>query len=333
MTTDLFFEPSPQPSQPEKDARKNLVKRVEAIRDQAQSRKKPSSLLPEKHPQKDFFVADLMDYAFKDDTATMDAPLFSLSMKTDKEIFTWQSTDGTRFVEVAPSAFGRATMLDKDMLIFLASQVTEARNHGKKVTRTIRFTAHDFLVTTNRDTSKNGYKGMKDALTRLRGTTIRTNIKTGNKETTSIFGLIESANIISDEKNGRMESVEVTLSEWLWHALEAYEVLTIDSAYFRLSKPMERRLYEIARKHVGQQGWWEIRLDTLWKKTGSLSELKKFKHQLKQIIVDDLIPQYRTLLQDNDMVVFYDRKQEQVAKAIMANLPKTMDKPAKTPQT
>jgi plasmid replication initiation protein len=130
-----------------------------------------------------------------------------------------------------------------------------------------------------------------------------------------------------------MESVEVTLSEWLWHALEAYEVLTIDSAYFRLSKPMERRLYEIARKHVGQQGWWEIRLDTLWKKTGSLSELKKFKHQLKQIIVDDLIPQYRTLLQDNDMVVFYDRKQEQVAKAIMANLPKTMDKPAKTPQT
>ena len=206
-------------------------------------------------------------------------------------------------------------MLDKDMLIFLASQVTEARNQGKKVVRTIRFTAHDFLVTTNRDTSKNGYKGMKDALTRLRGTTIRTNIKTGGKELTQIFGLIESANIISDEVNGRMESVEVTLSEWLWHALEAYEVLTIDPAYFRLSKPIERRLYEIARKHVGQQGFWEIGLETLWKKTGSQSELKKFKHTLKQSILGDVIPAYRIELQENK-VIFYDRRPAKVATAM-----------------
>lgn len=322
MTADLFSESASDDPKPGKEAGKDLIKRVEAIRDQAQSRKKPPSLLPEKHQQKDFFVADLMDYAFKDDSATMDAPLFSLSMKTDKEIFTWQSADGSRFVEVAPSAFGRATMFDKDMLIFLASQITEARNQGMDVARTVRFTAHDFLVTTNRDTSKNGYKGMKDALTRLRGTTIRTNIKTGGKETTSIFGLIESAEIITDDRNGRMESVEVTISQWLWQALEAYEVLTIDPAYFRLSKPMERRLYEIARKHVGQQGLWEIGLDTLWKKTGSLSELKKFKHQLKQIIADDLVPQYRIALQDEDKVTFYDRQQDKVAKAMLTKLSK-----------
>lgn len=316
MTRDLFADDQNKDEKPEKDAAQDLVKRVEAIRDQARSRKNPVALTPEKHLQKDFFIADLMDVAFKDDTATMDAPIFSLSMKADKEIFTWQSVDGSRFVEVAPSAYGRATMLDKDMLIFLASQVTEARNQGRKVVRTVRFTAHDFLVTTNRDTSKNGYKGMKDALTRLRGTTIRTNIKTGGKESTQIFGLIESANIISDEANGRMESVEVTLSEWLWHALEAYEVLTIDPAYFRLSKPIERRLYEIARKHVGQQGVWEISLETLWKKTGSQSELKKFKHTLKQSILSDLIPQYRIELKADNKVIFYDRRPAKVAKAI-----------------
>lgn len=316
MTRDLFADDQNKEEKPEKDAAQELVKRVEAIRDQARSRKSQTSLTPEKHLQKDFFIADLMDVAFKDDTATMDAPIFSLSMKADKEIFTWQSVDGSRFVEVAPSAYGRATMLDKDMLIFLASQVTEARNQGKNVVRTVRFTAHDFLVTTNRDTSKNGYRGMKDALTRLRGTTIRTNIKTGGKESTHIFGLIESANIISDEINGRMESVEVTLSEWLWHALEAYEVLTIDPAYFRLSKPIERRLYEIARKHVGQQGVWEISLETLWKKTGSQSELKKFKHTLKQSILSDLIPQYRIELQADNKVIFYDRRPAKVAKAI-----------------
>lgn len=320
MTADLFSDPPSQDNEPEKKSANDLLQRVDAIREKAQSRQKPPSLLPEKHPQKDFFVADLLDVAFKDDVASMDAPLFSLSMKSDKEIFKWQSTDGSRFVEVAPSAFGRATMFDKDMLIFLASQITEARNQGKKVSRTVRFTGHDFLVTTNRDTSRNGYKGMKDALTRLRGTTIRTNIKTGGKEVTSIFGLIESANIISDEKNGRMESVEVTLSEWFWHALEAYEVLTIDPEYFRLSKPIERRLYEIARKHVGQQGMWEIGLETLWKKTGSQSELKKFKHSLKQSIVDDVIPAYRLELTVDEKVVFYDRRQDKVAKVLLKKL-------------
>lgn len=320
MTADLFADNPNQENKPGTTAAQDLIKKVESIRDQAQSKKKSPPLAPVKHPQKDFFVADLLDFSFKDDTATMDAPFFSLSLKSDKEIFTWQSTDGSRFVEVAPSAFGRATMFDKDILIFLASHITEARNQGKEVARTVRFTAHDFLVTTNRDTSKNGYKGMKDALARLRGTTIRTNLKTGGRETTKIFGLIESATIILDEKSGRMESVEATLSEWLWLALEAYEVLTIDPAYFQLSKPLERRLYEIARKHVGQQGIWEIGLETLWKKTGSQSELKKFKHSLKQSIADDVIPQYRMAFAEGDKVIFYDRRQDKLATVLTKKL-------------
>jgi hypothetical protein len=36
------------------------------------------------------------------------------------------------------------------------------------------------------------------------------------------------------------------------------EVLTLHRDYFRLRKPLERRMYELARKHCGQQATWSI---------------------------------------------------------------------------
>jgi hypothetical protein len=41
------------------------------------------ALLPDRHPQKDFFVLDIADVVPKDDTASMQHPLFSLATKPD----------------------------------------------------------------------------------------------------------------------------------------------------------------------------------------------------------------------------------------------------------
>ena len=60
-----------------------------------------------------------------------------------------------------------------------------------------------------------------------------------------------------------MEAVEVTLSEWLYNAVLGKEVLTISRDYFRLRKPIERRLYELARKHCGNQEKWTVGLKIL----------------------------------------------------------------------
>jgi len=65
------------------------------------------------------------------------------------------------------------------------------------------------------------------------------------------------------------------------------QVLTINRNYFRLRKALERRLYELARKHCGRQELWEIGLSKLKEKVGSTSELYKFRYQLKQIIEAD----------------------------------------------
>ena len=41
------------------------------------------ALLPDRHPQKDFFILDISGVVPKDDTASMEHPLFSLATKPD----------------------------------------------------------------------------------------------------------------------------------------------------------------------------------------------------------------------------------------------------------
>ena len=267
----------------------------------------PSGLVKIRHPNRDFFLADLFDYALKDDGASMEAPIFTLSTKPDHSVWEWRSQDGNRHVKVVPSVLGRATMHDKDILIYCCSQMVEGLNRGREdaKSRTIRFTVYDLLVATNRQTSGEGYKLLQEAFERLRGTSITTDIRTGGERVKQGFGIIDEWRIIerapTDE---RMVAVEVTLSRWLFNAVQAFEVLTIHPDYFRLRKPLARRLYELARKHCGRQQQWMIGLELLQAKTGSKSTLKEFRRAVRAIAADSSLPEYRLILNDSDMVTF-----------------------------
>lgn len=114
----------------------------------------------------------------------------------------------------------------------------------------------------------------------------------------------------------RMIAVEVTLSEWLYNAVQAFEVLTIHPDYFRLRKPLARRLYEIARKHCGHQAQWTISLELLQEKAGSKSSLREFRRALRAIQDDDSLPEYRFVLGGDDRVTFYVRDSQRLARGI-----------------
>lgn len=243
-----------------------------------------SPLLPIRH-QPDFFVCDVFDAAMKGDTASMEHPIFSLSKKPDMKIRRYEN--GNSWAEVRPGAKGLATVFDRDVLIYCISQLIGALNANRPVSRTLRLRAHDLLIATNRDTSGRGYLNLREALERLQGTQIATNLTTGGKEIFDLFSLIDRARIVRETRDGRMEEVEVQLSDWVFQAVQAQEVLTLDRRYFQLAKPLERRLYELARKHVGQQTSFKIGLDKLRLKCGSQSTLKEFRRLLQAIIDDD----------------------------------------------
>jgi hypothetical protein len=255
--------------------------------------KQRSPLLPVRHGA-DFFVCDVFDAALKGDTASMEHPIFSLSKKPDMKIRRYDN--GDKFAEVRPSAKGLATVFDRDILIYCVSQLMAALNAGRPVSRTLRLKAHDLLIATNRDTSGRGYLQLRESFERLQGTQIATNIITGGQEMFDVFSLIDRARIVRETRDGRMQDVEIVLSDWVFQAVEAQEVLTLDRRYFQLAKPLERRLYELARKHVGNQTLWRIGIDNLRNKTGSQSTSKEFRRLLQSIIEDDKehghIPQY-----------------------------------------
>jgi len=284
-----------------------------------------AGLIRVRHPNRDFFLADLFDYALKDDGASMEAPIFTLSTKPDLSIWQWTSKDGNKSVKVAPSVLGRATQHDKDVLIYVVSQLTEALNRGRDdaKNRTVRFTVYDFLVTTNRRTDGESYKRLHEAFERLAGTRISTDIKTGGQRTREGFGIIDRWKIIEkSQTDERMIAVEVTLSEWLYNAVSAFEVLTIHPDYFRLRKPLARRLYEIARKHCGHQTQWTISLNLLQAKAGSKSTLKEFRRAVRQIEADDSLPEYRFVVGHDDKVTFYVRDGARLVRGLAKKIDK-----------
>ena len=264
------------------------------------------ALLPDRHPQRDFFILDISDVVPKDDTASMEHPLFSLATKPDMRHLVYKGRETS--LEIIPSSLGLPTIKDKDILIFCISQLMHRKNRGEKIGKRVRFSARELMIATNRNTDGREYKRLERSFQRLQGTQFKIDIRTGNKKEVRIFSLIdEGGYVMRAEGEWRLDYCELVLSDWFMRAIEANEVVSISADYFRLRRPLERRIYEIARKHCGAQKKWHIGLAKLQEKTGSNAPLKKFRLNLRQIIADDHTPFYKLELTKDDLVIFRPR--------------------------
>ncbi len=266
-----------------------------------------STLLPVRHPNRDFFIVDISDASPKDDMASMEHPVFSLSIKPDMRELEYTSGKGAR-LRVIPSGHGLATIMDKDILLYCISKLVAEKNAGNTITPWVEVSAHEVMVATNWNTENKSYDRFENALIRLKGTVLITDVSTGGSVSTKGFGLIDEFDIQRKEDGepspfGRLGKIKIKLSDWTFRAVDAMEVLSIDRQYFRLRRPLERRLYELARKHVGTKNQtWTIGIEKLRAKVGTNAPLKKFRFNLKEIIRDNNVPDYGFML-DGDNVV------------------------------
>lgn len=262
--------------------------------------------LPERHPVRDFFVLEALDVAPRSDMASMAHPVFSLSTRPEMRVLRYVS-DKT-VVEIQPSAKGLATIFDKDVLIYCISRLMHARNHGEPIGPVVRITTHDLLVATNRNAGGINYARLEHALDRLAGTRIKTNIATGDEVSTQNFGLIEwyDYNRKGSGFAERLRHLDIKLSDWLFRAIAAAEVLPISREYFRLRRPIDRRLYELARKHCGRQASWRIGTVHLQAKCGSKQEAKHFAAHLRGMVQTNHLPDYALTL-EGEHAVFWRR--------------------------
>jgi plasmid replication initiation protein len=274
-------------------------------------------LLPEHHKNRDFFIADVFgSLPIKDDMASMEYPIFSLATKPDVRDIHYQFGDSNIYIR--PSSHGLPTIFDKDILLYLGSILMGQINKGEIPSKTLRFSVHDLMVTVNRKVGGRAYKQIKDAFNRLASVYIETNIKTNKHQIHKGFGVLDSWHIVKGHKDkDRMVEVEATVSDWFYNSFIGKEVLTIHRDYFRLRKPLERRLYEIARKYCGNQKRWKISLSALHQKTGALSPEKNFRFSIREICKTHDLINYAIMLDGNDFVHFINTQ--------TATLPPSLD--------
>lgn len=268
----------------------------------------PSNLTADKRGQGDLFTCDVADAVLKDLMPTMEHPFYSLSKKPVMQPRIYRR--GDNWLKISPSSKGMATIYDKDILIYAVSQLIDAMKRGQEPKQRIRINCRDFLMYCNRGQGGKDYLAICDAIERLDGTRITTNIKTGDEEQFDAFGLIEGGTV--RRKNGidgRLLWVEIKLSDFVFNAIRHHEVLTLHPDYFRLSKPLERRIYELARRHCGQQDSWSPYMKTLFEKSGSVGALKLFRSRVKEICRIDNMPDYDLLyVEETDRVVFTNQR-------------------------
>ena len=277
-------------------------------------------LLPVRHKAPDLFSIDVSNITIKDSRHHLEFPLFSLASKNSPKprprTYTDKHGNG---IEIHPSWLGLPTILDKDILIYAISHIVDARRRGKPASRRVVIYSADLLRFANRPLGGRDYASLERSILRLRGCTIRTNIRTGGIEQTDVFGILDSASLRRKyDLHGRLMHCEVTISEWLWNAIQTNEILTLHKDYFRLRRPLDRRLYEIARKHCGHQSSWTIGLNRLLEKSAAQCTLPYFRFQIRKVARQaadhpEYLPGYLVAFDDEaDLVRFYSREDDPI---------------------
>jgi plasmid replication initiation protein len=235
------------------------------------------------------------DVSLRDDREAMSVPMVSLSKGKRTKSISWRSSDG-QFVQVTANAeHGMATIWDMDVLIWAVSQVNNAVEKGRKdVSATLTFHPNNLLEAIGRGVSGRHYKELEQALRRLKGTNVETNIRTNGERRKGMFDLLAGWQHRTDETTKRSKGMTLTLPRWLYDGAVNHDVLTIPKSYFKLKSGIARWLYRLARRHAGMQdAGWRFTMKNLHARSGSTQPLNQFARDVREVVAKQVVPEYR----------------------------------------
>lgn len=270
-----------------------------------------------------YVLADIIDNpTLKSDVDSLDFPMFAMSSTTEgghqidlgnglvAHRFFWESLDGRQTMEIITRhpAGERPTLADKNLVVYLISQMVSSMNRDGKIPRKIWVKKNKFLTTTGKRPNETSYNAIDVSLSRLANTrmTITTTDKAKNELRKTECGYIDTFSTVKYLDSGRMKVVEVVMSDFICEVIRKKRFLTISKEYFGLS-PFEKRIYEIARKYCGNAtgpvGFDEKKL---LEKTGSNGSIRDFRRMLKKIIDRDSLPDY--FVRSDGATVFFEKR-------------------------
>jgi predicted GIY-YIG superfamily endonuclease len=202
----------------------------------------------------------------EDGSQQIEIPVFVLEER-NFSVFAWTSKDGNQSVEVRPGPKGRATIHDKDVLLYLLTQLINWKRSGRPESESRSFVidVHNYLMSTKKMAGPGAHAKLITALNRLRDTTIVRKIKTGRTTSQLEFGIIESWGVTDSDISQVPITIEIVISEWVFQTFRQGKWFEIPYAYFQARSPAVRRMHELAGPHFSKTGSWTISLDELSK--------------------------------------------------------------------
>ena len=254
-----------------------------------------------KDHQRDLFQLDSpLTGEIRGERSLMAFPFFALSKNAWMKPLAYEHAQVS--IEVRPSANGVATIYDKEIVLYIASLMAGKLEEGADVAQDFVFTAHDLFSVTGANHSARSYARLSEALERLQGTQIKTNIEAGGEGEEGFFSWLSEARLhYSKTRTGekRLKAVKVRLCDWLYRAiLRDRQVLDYAAAYFQLG-PIERRIYEVARA-TAEDGRLEVDLATFRLQVGYQNPLANFRTAMKAIAQADTIPDFQVALVEEE---------------------------------
>lgn len=219
-----------------------------------------------------------------------------------------------RFFEVTPGATGLPTVRDRDVLLYCVSWLANAMFDGRDgdLSCHLRFAARDFLEFSKRGRGGAQYGGLKQALDRLAGTRITTNLPSlegvlppdGIKECGESFNLIRYET--EQGSDGCISTINIELPSFVYRcATEWTQVCHIHPDYFLLT-PLHRLIYTIVKGTCGTEKPRTASISELHQLVSRQSRIRDFRKTARGTLSENSIPEYRIEADvPNDKMIFY----------------------------
>jgi plasmid replication initiation protein len=259
---------------------------IEVAEEDIKKTKKNVEKKPKSKPSK-----DIVEFDPRDMMEVMEVPFLALSKNRTKPIV-YESKDGKTKVKVsAHREHYLASIYDWDIIEYIAGKIQEMMNSASDIPpRTLVIPRHKLIKFIRKHDVKKTEKEIEAALSRLRSTLIETTIRNEDYRYRGGFGFLDSWGY-TERKD--VKEFQITLSQWLYDGIcRKGALLKVSHQYFDLTSGLKKFLYRTARKHVGNNSSWEFSAEKLHEKSGSEREFKKFKHDLKKVVLDNDIPGY-----------------------------------------
>jgi predicted GIY-YIG superfamily endonuclease len=224
----------------------------------------------------------------------VEIPVFALERR-NFSVFSWTSKDGKQSIEVRPSLKGRATIHDKDVLLYLLAQLVNGERSGrrKSESRSIRIDVYNYLMSTQKLAGPGPHANLITALDRLRDTTVVRKVKTKGMTSQLEFGIIESWTVTDSDAAQVPITIDITVSDWVFQIFRQGKFFEIPYGYFQARSPIIRRVHELVGPHCVVNGSWTGVLDELLKMANPYKEYVRWPFPWINLIGSQPLPGFR----------------------------------------